>query len=81
MIVLKEAEWRPIWEQIKTEYPRSVWLISSRMKSELGFTVRRHVDPYKVEPGQDGWYDVPKIRMCLDFYDEQQEVYFRLKYL
>jgi hypothetical protein len=56
-------------------------MISYALKRELGFTIRKHTDNTKTEPGDDRWYDVPKTRICLDFYDEQMEVYFRLKYL
>lgn len=81
MISLTKAEWAPIWEQIQTEYPRSVWMISWKLRAELGFSVRRHMNPDEMVADADTWYDVPKTTVCLDFYDEQMEVYFRLKYL
>jgi hypothetical protein len=81
MIALTKQEWHPIWNQIKQDYPRSVWMISYVLKRELGFTVRKHTDNTETEPGEQSWYDVPKTRICLDFYDEQLETVFRLKYL
>ena len=81
MIILDKKEWEPIWSRIKTDYPKSVWLLSYKLKETLGFTVRKHTDPNKMEPGEDVWYDVPKTRICLDFYNEQLETLFRLKYL
>jgi hypothetical protein len=81
MISLTKAEWYTIQERIKTEYPRSVWMIGWKLRAELGFSVRRHVNPDEMVTGEETWYDVPKTTVCLDFYDDQMEVYFRLKYL
>jgi hypothetical protein len=50
-------------------------MISWAMKRELGFAVRRHIDPDKVSPFAD------TAVFYLDFYDEAKEIMFRLKYL
>jgi hypothetical protein len=83
MIVLTKAEWAPIWELIKTEYPRSVWMVSWGLRRELGFTIRMHRDLTKKQLAEGSFYDdgMPRTMVCLDFYDHQMEVYFRLKYL
>lgn len=78
-IKLTPAEWKPIRIRIKDEYSwkPSIWLIRTSMKRELGFTIRMHKQ--WVEDGDmgSGYKDV----VCLDFYNEQQETLFRLKYL
>ena len=84
MIELTKQEWRPVWERIKSEYPRSVWMISYALKRELGFTVRKHQKQstvnWEYEIDSRGGITRPTV-ICLDFYDEQMEIYFRLKYL
>ena len=75
MIKLSRAEWHPIWARIKVEYPKSVWMLTYKLKDTLGFSVRHHQNP---DPDTQ-WGFLTTI--CLDFYDEQMEVYFRLKYL
>ena len=72
-------EWKPIRQRLKDEYAwkPSVLLIRETMKRELGFTIRMHRQ--WVEDGDmgSGYKDI----VCLDFFDEQQETMFRLKYL
>jgi len=75
VVKLTKEQWLPIWNQIKIDHPKSVWMISWATKRELGFTVRRYFDPAKAEP----FVDTSVI--CLDFYDEAKEIMFRLKYL
>jgi len=75
VVKLTKDQWVPIWNRIKEDYPKSVWMISWAMKRELGFTVRRHIDPDKVSPFAD------TAVFYLDFYDEAKEIMFRLKYL
>ena len=73
MITLKLDEWVPIQQKIIDEYPLSTVLIRSKMKRELGFTVRNHRD-------YSSWDEtIDDIR--LDFYDDAKETMFRLKYL
>lgn len=80
MIQLTKKEWFPIWEQIRANYPKSVWMISTKLKSTLGFAIRYHTEP-DLREDIDEWYSPPKVTVCLDFYDDAAETMFRLKYL
>ena len=75
-ITLDELDWAPIKAKIQKERGENFFLISWVVKRELGFTVRR---------GRGGEYDVVLRRVrrsiCLDFFDDELETYFRLKYL
>lgn len=74
MIKLTEKQWGKIHKLIAQEFPPSYLLIRDVQKRELGFTSRRH-----------RYYDIDNYRwteeICLDFYDEAKETWFRLKYL
>ena len=77
-IVLTEAQWWPLHQQISRDYPASVLLIQARTRAVLGFTVRRHREWVK-DPGYDGYgHYAETIR--LDFYDEPKRLMFLLKY-
>jgi hypothetical protein len=86
MIQLDEEQWLIIYNRIAQEYPASVLLISSARKKELGFTVRKHREWVSRNRG-DIW-GTPESRtgytkewVCLDFYDDVKETWFRLKFL
>mgnify|MGYP003335877632 FL=1 len=74
MIILTEKQWAKIHTLIAQEFPPSYLLIREVQRRELGFTPRRH-----------SYYDTVSYRwieeICLDFYDEGKETWFRLKYL
>jgi hypothetical protein len=74
-VVLSEANWLKIYNQIAKEYPPSVLLIRNRMKAVLGFTSRTHREWV---PKMDGGYYETTIR--LDFYNEPKRTMFLLKY-
>ena len=74
-IKLTRAEWQPISTRLSEECPKSWTTITYVQKRELGFTVRHHVD-YNANQ----WAD-RKEYVCLDFYDDVKETYFRMKYL
>ena len=61
-------EWNEILQQIAKHYPRSVWMVRSKMRRILGFTPREHRD-----------YEYNHT-VHLDFYDEAQKTMFLLKY-
>ena len=72
-ITLSFSAWHKLQERIIADYGRSTLLISWRLKSTLGFTVREHRD-YT----QDEWEKTHTIR--LDFYDEQLQTLFLIRY-
>lgn len=73
MITLSDREWNKLRPKVFADYPISVMLIREVMKRELGFTVREH----RWYTEQHGYQN----NICLDFYDDSKETWFRLKYL
>jgi len=71
-LTLSVRNWQLLQERIIEDYGRATMLISWRTKATLGFTVREHRDY-----DQDGW-QFTTIR--LDFYDEQLQTVFLLRY-
>ena len=84
-IALKHREWDSIFQQIKEDYADSpaTYLIRDRMKRDLGFTYREHVEWNRSEgvPGRDyDWRD-ERSQIHIDFYSEQARTFFMLKYM
>ena len=84
-IKLTSDEWTMIRKRLLEEYhwKPSVFAIREVMKRELGFVTRYHRE-WCPEDGPAGSYDghgeyVEQIH--LDFYDDNMETLFRLKYL
>jgi hypothetical protein len=79
MISLNEREWTRIRKRIKEEYKTkpSVFMIREVMRRELGFTTRYHQDWVTDTDGRHKHREM----ICLDFYDEAAETFFRIKYL
>ena len=82
-IILSEAQWLKIYNQIAKTYPPSVLLIRNKMKEVLGFTSRTH------EVWIDQEVDIKDVRygtrfrtttIHLDFYNEPKRTMFLLKY-
>jgi hypothetical protein len=75
MITLSTSEWTRIRKQLKEEYnwKPSVFMIRDVMRRELGFTTRYHRE-YNEQTGS-------MESICLDFYNDAAESWFRLKYL
>jgi hypothetical protein len=73
-LVLTHPCWKLLKEKIIEDYGRATVLISWRLKANLGFTVRSHQD-YQPDAS---WDQENTIR--LDFYDEQLQTLFLLKY-
>jgi hypothetical protein len=82
-IVLSEAAWLKIYNQIAKNYPPSVLLIRDKMRSVLGFTSRTHNE------WSDSHVDIGGSRfetrwqittIHLDFYNESKRTMFLLKY-
>lgn len=84
-VILKHREWDDIFAKIKGDYAGtpSVYLLRSKMKDTLGFTVREHTvyrDGTDVEYGDfDDWRDF-RTEIHLDFYDEAARTMFLLRY-
>ena len=72
-LILTQEQWKNVSEQIKKNHPRSVWLSRDKMKRVLGFTPRKHTD-WEQEDYRN------RLKIHLDFFDEQQRTMFLLKY-
>jgi hypothetical protein len=81
-VKLTRDEFKKVWEQIKQDHPVSVWAISWKMKAVLGCSVREYTEYHEI--GRDTnnrAYGKNVTYMCLDFWDDQLEIFFRLRYL
>jgi hypothetical protein len=74
-MVLSQEAWAKIYNKIAKEYPPSVLLVRTKMRSVLGFTSRTHT-VWRHDVG--GSYPLEFIH--LDFYDEPKRTMFVLKY-
>lgn len=73
-IELTPETWERVKEQLKQDYPMSVFAIRSKQKRVLGFTERNH---WTYNDDKSKW-NRPVI--CLDFFDERKRTFFLLKY-
>jgi hypothetical protein len=74
-VVLTVNQWISIKEELHTEYPLTVFMLRSKMKRVLGFTVREHKTWI---PKPDGGYS--DFQIHLDFYSENKRTMFLLKF-
>ena len=73
-IALSHRNWNNLRNKIIEDYGQATVLISWRLRTTLGFTVREHRN---YQPGAEGH---EKSIICLDFWDEQLQTLFLLKY-
>lgn len=71
-ISMTHRSWERLKKQIVKDYGRTTIMISWRLKETLGFTIREHYD------FRSDYSSRKPIR--LDFYDEQLQTLFLLKY-
>jgi hypothetical protein len=74
-LILSTNAWHNLQEKILEDYGRATLLISWRLKATLGFSVREHTWYDHVDGFLDRFTDIR-----LDFYDEQLQTLFLLKY-
>ncbi len=74
-VILTVRQWKDIRKQLQEEYPKTVFMLRSKMRSVLGFTVREH-KAYVQKP-DGGYYD---MQIHLDFYSENKRTMFLLKF-
>jgi hypothetical protein len=70
-VILTTRKWKKIREELYTEYPKTVFMIRSKMKSVLGFTVREH------QEWNNGEHS---MRIHLDFFSANKRTMFMLKF-
>ena len=82
-LILTMKSWAIIQQQLSQDYPPSVLLIRSKMKSVLGFTSRIHEEWIDRDINiKDVSYGT-RFRVTtvnLDFYNEPKRTFFLLKY-
>jgi hypothetical protein len=75
------GEWSDIYAKILQQYGMGM-AVRPRLKRELGFTYRHHRGLVPVErPRKDGPSMHYEDQVCLDFFNEQAQSWFQLKYL
>jgi len=74
-LTLTVNQWQAIRTDLHNEHSKSVFMLKSKMRSVLGFTVREHNEWI---PKLDGGYNEHSIR--LDFYNERKYTMFMLKF-
>ena len=74
-VILTVKQWQTIRETLHEEYPRTVFMLRSKMKKTLGFTVREHTEWF---PKPDSGHSNQSIH--LDFYSENKRTMFLLKF-
>jgi hypothetical protein len=72
-LTLSHKNWNNLRNKIIEDYGQATVLISWRLRTTLGFTVREHRDY-----NQDDWEHANTIR--LDFWDDQLQTMFLLRY-
>jgi hypothetical protein len=80
IIFRKPGEWSDIYAKILQDYGRGM-MVRTRLRRELGFTYRTHQEwiTFDRSDGRDRKYCEEQVH--LDFYDEQAQSWFQLKYL
>ncbi len=75
------GEWSDIYAKILRDFGMGM-AVRPRLKRELGFTYRHHRGLVPVEhPRKDGPSMHYEDQVCLDFFSEQAQSWFQLKYL
>jgi hypothetical protein len=80
-VILSPRVWRRVRDELHTEYPKSVFMLRSKMRTILGFTVREHRNWVstigKPDAETNGYYE---DQVHLDFFDSRKKSMFLLKY-
>ena len=74
-VILTTSQWKKIRAELQTEYPKTVFMLRSKMKQVLGFTVREHTAWI---PKLDGGYTEYQIH--LDFFSRNKHTMFLMKF-
>jgi hypothetical protein len=74
-VILSVNHWKQIRKELYTEYPKTVFMLRSKMKSVLGFTVREHKEFF---PKMDGGYY--ELQIHLDFFSQNKRTMFLIKF-
>ena len=80
IIFRKPGEWSDIYAKILQDYGRGM-MVRTRLRRELGFTYRNHQEWVTFDHTGDRERKYCEQQIHLDFYDEQAQSWFQLKYL
>ena len=80
IILHNEGQWIYIYNQIMKEFGTGM-AVRTRLKRELGFTYRRHEQWLDLAQGSDRVWGYCEKQIHLDFYSEQAQTWFVLRYL
>ena len=75
-IVLSTSQWQTIRAALHIEHPKSVFMLTHKMRLVLGFTARNHTE-WISKP--DGGHSIEQS-IRLDFYNERKYTMFILKF-
>lgn len=78
-VILTVRQWQDIRTQLQEEYPKTVFMLRSKMRAVLGFTVREHKEWVHV-PKMDGGYNEIQMQIHLDFYSQNKRTMFLMKF-
>ena len=76
----KPGEWSDIYGQILRDYGQGM-MVRTRLRRELGFTYRHHQEWIEFDRTGDQIRRYCEDQVHLDFFDEQAQSWFQLKYL
>jgi hypothetical protein len=76
VVYMTQKNWNTVREILAKENPKSVMLISTKMRDHLGFSVREHRHWENV----DGRYRFTEENIALDFYSEKKYTMFLLRF-
>ena len=76
----KAGDWHDIYSQILRDYGMGM-AVRTRLRRELGFTYRHHQEWIEFDRSGDRPRKYCEDQVHLDFYDEQAQSWFQLKYL
>jgi hypothetical protein len=80
IIFHKSGEWADIYGMIIRDFGRGM-MIRTRLRREMGFTYRTHQEWITVDTSGDRERRYCEEQIHLDFYNEQAQSWFQLKYL
>lgn len=80
-LILSTSQWKTIRAELHTEHPKSVFMLKTKMRQVLGFSVREH-NEYVYKPSEHNSFDTAtsEFTIRLDFYSERKYTMFLLKF-
>ena len=80
IIFHKPGDWADVYSKILQDYGRGM-MVRTRLRRELGFTYRHYQEWITFDRSGDRERKYCEDQVHLDFYDDQAQSWFQLKYL